>query len=222
MCDRVKSLLLMLVAACLLWPFSSVLAEEKSTLELRAALQQRIDEIKADGTQLDKAMQVGQMRTALCKTCHGKEGYSVKPQTPNLAGQNPVYIVDQFSAFADGRRKNYMMSNLAKNFSQEDMIMIAIYYSHKPAFSGAEADPLLVEQGRQLYSNYCTDCHGKDASGPKGYARLAGQRADYIVKALKDFKQPGGERSNPIMYGRAQLLRTEEHMKAVAAYLSQL
>ncbi|MCU7960462.1 MAG: c-type cytochrome [gamma proteobacterium symbiont of Bathyaustriella thionipta] len=170
----------------------------------------------------EKYVDTYRMRTALCKTCHGKEGYSVRPLTPNLAGQNPVYIVDQFSAFADGRRKNYMMSNLAANFTQEDMIKIAIYYSHEPAFSDGKADPLLVEEGRKLYSNYCTECHGKNANGPKGYARLAGQRADYIVKALKDFKQPGGDRSSSIMYGRAQLLRTEEHMQAVAAYLSQL
>jgi len=39
---------------------------------------------------------------------------------------------------------------------------------------------------------------------------------------LKEFKTATGQRFNPWMYGRANLLKTEADMEAVATYLAHL
>ena len=41
---------------------------------------------------------------AFCANCHGEGGNSVKPDVPNLAGQNTAYLLDQVRQFSDGRR----------------------------------------------------------------------------------------------------------------------
>ena len=45
-----------------------------------------------------RAVYEGELRATLCKACHGADGNSVREGTPSLAGQDPVYLVDQFAA----------------------------------------------------------------------------------------------------------------------------
>ncbi|MET0094314.1 MAG: cytochrome C, partial [Sedimenticola sp.] len=98
-------------------------------MELRKRLESRIEQMKGEEGGLEKMQKEGRDRTVLCKTCHGVDGIAVKELVPNLAGQNPVYLVDQFKRFGDGRRNDFFMSALAKSFSEEDKIKISLYYS---------------------------------------------------------------------------------------------
>ena len=65
----------------------------------------------------------------------------------------------------------------------------------------------------------CVACHGPDGNGadPKvpQVPRLAGQYADYLVQALKDYRT--GKRKNPIMAGFAANL-TDDDRRNIAAY----
>jgi len=65
----------------------------------------------------------------------------------------------------------------------------------------------------------CTACHGTDgnANQDQQYPRLAGQYADYIARALHEYKN--GERSNPIMKGMAAPL-SDQDIDDIAAYFS--
>jgi len=75
-----------------------------------------------------------------------------------------------------------------------------------------------AEAGKAIASEKCQACHGADGnSTDPQYPRLAGQYADYLVKALADYKS--GARSNPIMSGFAQGL-TEQDQKDVTAWFS--
>ena len=67
----------------------------------------------------------------------------------------------------------------------------------------------------------CGTCHGDDgnAGSDPQYPRLAGQYADYIAKALHEYKTD--ERKNPIMKGFASTL-TEADIENIAAYYSSL
>lgn len=67
----------------------------------------------------------------------------------------------------------------------------------------------------------CGACHGADGNTPMmpEYPKLAGQPADYLEKALKDYKS--GKRKNPLMAPMAQGL-SKKDMKDVAAYFSSL
>ncbi len=72
--------------------------------------------------------------------------------------------------------------------------------------------------GKAIASEKCQACHGADGnSTDPQYPRLAGQHANYLVKALSDYNS--GARSNPIMSGFAQGL-TEQDRKDVAAWFS--
>ncbi len=198
----------------------------KRTMELRKHLEARIAEVSSNRGKLAEAMQKGYDRTVLCRHCHGEDGIAIQREglqriVPNLAGQNPVYIVDQFQRFEDGRRKDFMMGGLAVNFTEEDMINIAIYYSMLEPVVAGGGPPNIRARGKELFEGICSACHGKDGKGQEGYAMIAGQRDDYIVQMLKTFRDDRERRNNPWMTGVAVSL-TDADMEAVASYLANL
>lgn len=210
-------------------PWSGVVAQQPDSApatarlgnEVRQALDARIEKLKSDDKAYQMAMLEGQSRTALCKTCHGENGKSVKEKVPNLAGQNAAYLMDQFQRFRDGHRNDFLMSNLAKTFSDDDMLQISVYYASLPevSFGGGKTD--LIPEGRRLYAEKCANCHGENGRSSEGYARLAGQRPDYVVKIMKDFKTRNGARQNDWMTTIAMGLNNRE-IEALAAYLANM
>jgi len=85
------------------------------------------------------------------------------------------------------------------------------------SLSFAAGDPIA---GKKKAGQTCQSCHGMDGLGINNtYPKLAGQFADYMVKALSDYKT--GERKNPIMSGFASSL-SEQDIENVAAYYSRL
>jgi len=91
----------------------------------------------------------------------------------------------------------------------------ALFLAVNAAFAGGDA--LVGQQKTQV----CAACHG--AKGVSVYATgqapiLAGQYADYIVRALKDYQS--GKRDNPIMKGMVANL-TFQDMDDIAAYYSK-
>jgi cytochrome c553 len=198
---------------------SAATFEEDMTL--RQQLEARVAKITKDKKLHRKMLREGRDRTVLCTTCHGEDGMSVQPVTPNLAGQNPVYIVDQFQRYGDGRRNDYWMTSLAQTLDVEDKIKIALYYSQmkmKPSGGGKQA---LMAEGEKLFKEMCVSCHGQDGRGQEGYARLAGQQHDYVVKMLKEFRDRTGKRINVWMTGVAIRL-SDQDIDAVATYLANL
>ena len=109
---------------------------------VRDQLDRRLNEITADPQEYARAMYDGELRATLCKVCHGHDGNAVREGTPSLAGQDPVYIVDQFNRYGDGRRKDYWMGNLASSFSTEDKIKLAIFYSEQEMAPARGGDPV--------------------------------------------------------------------------------
>lgn len=80
-------------------------------------------------------------------------------------------------------------------------------------YAGGNADA-----GKEIAAKSCQTCHGTDGNGSDPqYPRLAGQHADYLERALKDYRS--GTRSNPIMAGFAAGL-SDQDIKDVAAWFS--
>ncbi len=218
-CRLPLPLLALLLTLCLhSTAFASTMEED---LALRNQLEARIAEITKNPREHKAMIREGRDRTVLCTTCHGEDGMAVKEVTPNLAGQNPVYIVDQFQRYGDGRRNDYWMSSLAMTLSVEDKIKIALYYADMEMKASGGGDPTLMATGEKLFKDICVGCHGADGRGQEGYARLAGQRYDYVVKMLKEFRDRTGKRINVWMTGVAIRL-SDRDIEAVATYLANL
>lgn len=75
-----------------------------------------------------------------------------------------------------------------------------------------------ADNGKQK-STPCAACHGADGEKTIDgqYPRIAGQYADYLSKALHDYKS--GARKNPVMAGFATTL-SDQDIDDLAAYFS--
>jgi cytochrome c553 len=68
-------------------------------------------------------------RAAQCFVCHGADGLAKVPDAPNLAGQNGAYLVKALKDYRSGKREHEVMSMMAKNLSDEDISLVASYFS---------------------------------------------------------------------------------------------
>ena len=64
-----------------------------------------------------------------CVACHGQNGISVSPNWPTLAGQHQDYLKHALNQYRDGTRKNAVMAQMAAPLTDEDVKVLARYYS---------------------------------------------------------------------------------------------
>lgn len=205
---------------CLLLLLSPARAAEPAPSEsARELLSTRLLHAKRDISAWNMLLADGKARTEFCARCHGEDGISKEPLVPNLAGQNAQYLLDQIERFADGRRKDFIMSPLARQYSREDRVVVALYYA---SMSGREqgADPAQAAQGATLYVQRCIACHGPGAHGSDQIARLAGQHPAYLQRRLEGFQAATGASLSP-MTEIARALN-DRQMEQLTAYLSSL
>jgi len=74
----------------------------------------------------------GEQKAAVCFACHGKDGNSVAPQYPRLAGQYNEYIQQVLHEYKDGRRNNAIMKGMDAGLSEQDIEDVAAYFSGLP------------------------------------------------------------------------------------------
>ncbi|MBI3285650.1 MAG: c-type cytochrome [Burkholderiales bacterium] len=156
--------------------------------------------------------------TFFCNVCHGEDGSSVKGDVPNLAGQNPSYLLTQIDKFSRGQRRNEFMEGLMRLLTEEDRINVSIFYSSKPIKPAAAGTSVV---GKALYIARCLRCHGDQAHGNETTPRLAGQQVQYLSQSLKRYRDRSGERIyGPMSASTAGL--SESEIVALTTYLSSL
>ena len=169
---------------------------------------------------LQAALVQGKDRALLCGNCHGKNGNSVRDYIPNLASQNAAYLFNQFELFANGERKDYVMSRLAKSLTRQDRVNIAVYFSQMAV--EARPQPVLSNhKGEQIYKSLCFTCHEKDGHGDGSYPRIAGQPFDFLIKTLKGFAGEDDRRANSPMSVIVSNLN-EKQLNDVAAFVANM
>jgi cytochrome c553 len=153
-----------------------------------------------------------------CLGCHGIENYkNVYPTytVPELGGQHASYIAAALKEYRSGERSHATMHQQAESLSDQDIDDIAVYFSStelKPGNSLVGKPPAKVQQ-------LCVACHGTNGIGVTGdYPDLAGQKADYLARALHEYKQ--GDRKNAIMSTFVTGLKDEE-IDEIAKYYSE-
>jgi cytochrome c553 len=130
-------------------------------------------------------------RAKLCHACHGPAGQSSLPETPSIGGQPQFFVVAQLFLFREGRRNNAPMTEAAKGLTNDDLRAFAEYVSRlpPPAPPANPPDPARLVRGRALTRQHpCGVCHNPDFSGREQMPRLAHQREDYLLKAMREYK----------------------------------
>ena len=201
-----------------------VQADEADRANMLKSIEQRLSDDKAR----QAAIEEGEDRAMFCTYCHGSDGNSLKPEVPNLAGQNAYYLLEQIEKFATRERDDFIMSPLAANFSPEDKVNIAIFYYSKPVKT-QPISTINTAKGKSLFNSVCSSCHGALGHGNQKLARLAGQQAVYVTNVLKAFRNNANnpaakaesKRKSEIIESVAKNL-SDEQIKSVAAYVGQL
>ncbi|HEY0852192.1 MAG TPA: c-type cytochrome [Bradyrhizobium sp.] len=167
----------------------------------------------------------GKEKAELCVGCHGENGISQMENMPSLAGQPDQFIQWQLVYFRAGARKNEQMQPIVEQITNEDVRNLGAYFASLPPPKNEKTDddPELSKRGAQAAAGRrCASCHLDSFAGTKAVARLAGQREDYLLKALRDYK--AGRRSGGGQAAMAEIAFPlhEEEVVALAHYLAHL
>src|SRR5580692_5312693 len=167
----------------------------------------------------------GKEKAELCVGCHGEAGISQTENIPSLAAQPDQFIQWQLVFFRAGSRKNEQMQPIVEQINNDDIRNLGAYFASLTPPKAAQPDdnPDLSAKGAQAaVGRRCASCHGDTFAGTKAVARIAGQREDYLLKALRDYKT--GVRSGGGMAAMADVAYplSEEEITALAHYLAHL
>jgi cytochrome c553 len=167
----------------------------------------------------------GAAKAQLCFACHGANGNSQTAETPSLAGQPDGFIQWQLVFFRNGQRKSAVMQPLAEALKDDDIRNVAAFFAAQKPVRAAAAGPtdeaMLAAARNIARVNRCAACHKDDFSGTQATPRLAGQREDYLLKALREFKS--GARSGGAMAAMMEVAAplADKDLQALAHFLAR-
>ena len=148
-----------------------------AALILLSALQTNADSLEA--------------RLAPCLACHGADGQSIVPNVPSLGGQPDFYLTIQLLMFREKLRVVEPMNQMMEGLKDDDLRSMAAYLAKLPPPKPVDGpvDPARMERARAVVEQHrCNFCHNQNYSGEQNVPRLAGQREDYLAKALREYK----------------------------------
>lgn len=167
--------------------------------------------------------QISTQRLALCAGCHGTDGNSQIKGIPSLAAQPKLFLENQLVLIREGVRDVPSMKGMLEGVSDAEITALAKYYSEKnlaPVPSDRDAE--VFARGGQLAEGMrCGICHLPSYLGRDQIPRLAGQREDYLLLSMQQFKnnQAVGRDSNmaAAVYGVS-----DQDLKDISYYLARI
>ena len=153
----------------------------------------------------------------VCNTCHGADGVPRSAATPIIWGLQENYLLKQLHDFQRGDRDNDVMTWMATALSQAEVGPVAAYFAKKnwPARSAGAAStspPAGVA--------VCQICHQQNFVGGLPAPRLAGQRYEYLVEAMRRYAER--ERTNNADMMKIMEAMSPAEREAMARYISGL
>jgi len=132
-----------------------------------------------------------QERVPMCLACHGEQGTSQNENTPSLGAQTAPYSLIQLYLFREKQRAAEPMNEMTKGLSDDDLRTLSDLIAKLPPpqpvvgtldNARVAAAQALVQQHR------CNFCHAPNLAGQENVPRIAGQREDYLVKTMREYK----------------------------------
>ena len=123
-----------------------------------------------------------------CVACHGAKGVSTIKDTPSLAGQPDIFTSISSSSCATASASpghgGHRQDPDRREYPRPRCLLRRA--------AAAAAFPRPGRSTRKRSSDHgprrCDNCHKEDFSGQGESARLAGQRPEYLMKALSDYR----------------------------------
>jgi cytochrome c553 len=175
-------------------------------------------------TALPLSAQTLEERLPTCLACHGESGRSETPEVPSIGGQPEYYLTIQLFMFREKLRAVEIMNEMMKGVSDDDLRKLASTIAKLPAPKppGDAADPARAQQALALaQQNRCNFCHGRNFYGEQNVPRLAGQREDYLVKTLREYKN-NSRRGYDASMADVLYPVSDEQIQTLAHYLARL
>ena len=179
-----------------------------------------------------------------CVGCHGVDGVSRGPAAPSIAGMSTVSFVNAMLSYKYGKdlekieaaakklkidpddvegheRLATVMDRIAKGYSDEEIGMLADYFSGKRHVAAIQPfDSALAAKGKRVHDDACEKCHENGGRKGDGSGTLAGQWVPYLKHAITDFN--GGHRDMPKkMRAKMKELNDKDFEALVQFYASQ-
>jgi cytochrome c553 len=163
-------------------------------------------------------------RISACFGCHGENGQSQNPDIPSFGAQQPFYVTVQLVMFREGLRAYAPMNDAAKGLSDDDVRGIADFVAKlpPPAPAAGPADQDRIARARALaQQNHCDICHTSNFAGQQNVPRIADQRQDYLIKALRGYKDNSRHGYDATM-AETMASVSDDQILDLAYYLSQM
>ena len=163
-------------------------------------------------------------RLAPCLACHGETGQSDRPEVPSLGAQPAFYVMVQLYMFRERLRTVEPMNAMTQGLTDDELRRLADVIATLPPPRPVEApgDPARLERARALIQEHrCNFCHNPDFSGAQNVPRLAGQREDYLVKALREYKNNTRRAYDAVMTDVLYPI-SDEQFRDLAYFLARL
>lgn len=164
----------------------------------------------------------GRAAAEQCVACHGKSGNSTMENTPSLAGQPPAFLFLQLFLIRDGLRPLPAMKPFVDGRSDQELEDLAAHYAAQTLEpSDAPRDAALYARGAELSPRLrCASCHGLHYAGQEQMPRLAGQREDYLLHAMRQYQTNERFAADTSMVAVLYGLPPED-LAALAHYMAQ-
>ena len=153
----------------------------------------------------------------VCNTCHGADGVPRNAATPIIWGLQENYLVKQLHDFTSGDRDNEVMTWMATALTPAELGSAAAFFAKKnwparTASAAAASPPAIVA--------VCQACHQQNLAGGLPAPRLAGQRYEYLVEAMRRYAE--GERTNNAEMMNIMKALSPTERDTMARYISGL
>jgi len=162
-------------------------------------------------------------RLKSCAACHGEDGNSAIASTPSIAGQPRIFLENYLVLTREGLRGSDAMQALLKGIPDREIVALARHYSGLKAVPVPGAvDRVLFERGRAIAARTrCGSCHLPDYSGREQMPRLAGQREEFLLEVMLQYRQ-NRRRGGDTMMSAALHGIPESEFAALAHFFSRL
>jgi cytochrome c553 len=173
---------------------------------------------------LPAAAQTVQERLPTCLACHGENGQSQTPEVPSLGAQQAFYVTVQLLMFRERMRVVDPMNDMTKGLSDADLQSLADTIAKLPAPQPPDGalDDARIERARALVEkNHCNFCHTPNFAGQQNVPRIADQREDYLVKALRGYKDNSRRGYDAAMADVIEPI-TDEQILDLAYYIARV